>query len=115
IVVKNRVDLLFIDAAKGVIKQTLPLRGKKEERKLGFGVVGLVVHGDYVYAGDNQNQVRVAKRQANGNYQWEDGFALTLPKVGGFADPAGLALQDERTLWVASTRGNNVQPIALQS
>jgi YVTN family beta-propeller protein len=115
LIVKNRADLVVIDTASGAIKQTLPLPVKKGEKNLGFGVVGIIVHGGRVYVGDNQNQVRVAEREADGSLRWQESIALGQPKVGGFADPAGMALQGEDTLWVASTRGNDVQRISLKT
>src|SRR5262249_46155556 len=59
LVVKNLRSLVFIDVAKGAVKQTLTLPVKKG----GFSVVGLVVNGDRVYASDAANLVRIALRQ----------------------------------------------------
>jgi DNA-binding beta-propeller fold protein YncE len=115
LVVKNMHDLVFIDVAAATIKQTLALPRRRDER-LGFSVVGLVVQGDHVYASDAQNHVRVAVRQADGSYRWENALPLEKPPVGGAAHPAGMALlPGEDKLWVTSTRGNNVQLLDLTS
>src|ERR1700752_3500058 len=46
LVVKNVGDLVFIDVPSGEIKQTLTLPLKKDRKRSGFGVVGLIVTGD---------------------------------------------------------------------
>lgn len=111
LVVKNMRDLVFIDLATATVKQTLRLTKRGE----GFSVVGLVVHGDRVYASDAQNQVRVALRQADGKYVWGPNIDLEKPKVGKEVHPAGMALLGNDKLWVTSTRGNNVQLIDLKT
>jgi YVTN family beta-propeller protein len=134
LVVKNMRDLVFIDVAAARIRQTLDLAkdnqpgitlnevlkkpigddGKPHPPyPAGFSVVGLVVQGDRVYASDSQDQVRVARRRADGRYRWEPGLEVFPPKGGGLADPAGLARPSARELWVTSTRGNNVQLLDL--
>src|SRR5262249_51983728 len=49
----------------------------------------------------------------NGRYQWEKSIELSKPKVGGVAHPAGIAAGAKGEIWVASTRGNNVQRLNL--
>jgi YVTN family beta-propeller protein len=114
LVVKNLRDLVFIDVAAGTVAQTLPLPRAGDPRP-GFSVVGLVVHGDRVYASDAQDAVRVAERGPSGKYRWGEGIVLAKPKVGGLVHPAGMALQGKDKLWVTSTRGNNIQLIDLAS
>jgi YVTN family beta-propeller protein len=119
IVVKNRQDLLFLDAATGTIRQTLALPKPATGDRPGFGVVGIVVRGDRVYAGDAKDHVRLAERQADGSYRWLDPLRLGKPavdeprpkdsEVKTGAHPAGLAFDGKDRLWAASTRGNNVQ------
>jgi YVTN family beta-propeller protein len=112
LVVKNLRSLVFIDTTTGKIKQTLALPTVPDS-KIGFSVVGLLVQDKLVYASDTQNQVRIAQRQDTGRYAWAQGIELTKPKVGGAAHPAGMALASANELWVASTRGNNVQRVDL--
>jgi YVTN family beta-propeller protein len=133
LVVQNLRDLVFIDIATAKIKQTLELIPKESpepeltiadlmkrpigadgkprplHRASGFSVVGLLVHGDRVYASDSRDQVRVAVRQPDGSYRWQGQIKLTPPLVGGPALPTGMAQQSEGELWVASSRGNSVQ------
>jgi YVTN family beta-propeller protein len=114
IVVKNLRDLVFLDPETGKVKQTLPLPVKKGERdKPGFGIVGLAVRGNRIYATDADSQVRVAVRNGEGVYAWDKPINLAAPKVGGKADGSGLAFLNDQELWVLSTRGNEVQRIAL--
>src|SRR5262249_1647374 len=117
IVVKNMRDLVYLDPATGKIRQTLnlPQPRAKDEDKAGFSVVGIVVRGDRIYATDVDSQVRVAARQADGKYDWDKPIELALPKVGGKAHGSGLTLVGDNELWVLSTRGNDVQRIALDS
>src|SRR5262249_43315928 len=117
IVVKNMRDLVFLDPATGKIKQTLklPVRGDEKDDKPGFSVVGLAVKGNRVYATDADSLVRVAMRQEDGIYGWEKPLDLAAPKVKGKAHGAGLVWVDDKELWVLSTRGNDVQRIALDS
>ncbi len=113
LVVKNMRSLEFLDLATGKVKQTLSLPSVGDP-KPGFSVVGLVVHGDRVYASDAQNLVRVAERQADGKYAFaEKPIDVKRPQVGGAAHPAGMALLSDKELMVASTRGNNVQVVNL--
>ena len=117
VVVKNMADLVFIDLATGKVRQTLSLArtSRKKEDKASFGVVGLLVDGDKIYVTDAQQNVRIAERQADGNYAYQDPIKLEKPKIDGVADPAGIAkLSDERLL-VTTTRGNNVQVVNLAS
>jgi YVTN family beta-propeller protein len=119
LVVKNMRSLVFIDIATGKVKQTLA-------SPIGFSVVGLAVHDETVYVSDAQNHLRIAKRQADGSYQWADPIELVKPKDGKGAHPAGIALvasqpikegelkANAETLWVTSTRGNNVQLVNLK-
>src|SRR2546427_12273672 len=114
LVVKNMQSLVFIDAATGRIKQTLPL-SLNPRSKLGFSVVGLLAEGDTIYASDNENHVRVAERREHGAYFWKEPLALQPPAVGGVAYPAGIARVGKSELWVACSRGSNVQRIDLLS
>ncbi|HEX5270468.1 MAG TPA: bifunctional YncE family protein/alkaline phosphatase family protein [Gemmataceae bacterium] len=114
LVVKCNRTLEFIDLASGKVKQSLPLPSGVIDPKPGFGVVGLIVRGDRVYAGDAQNMVRVAERQASGRYALaEKHVELMKPRVGGAADPAGMALLAGDEMMVTSTRGNTVQVVNL--
>jgi YVTN family beta-propeller protein len=112
LVVKNLRSLLFIDAATGKIKQTLPLPGRSTSG-VGFSVVGLLVQGERVYATDALGMVRTAERHSDGRYGWVHGIHLFLPKVEGYAHPAGLARQSGDEVWVTSTRDNSVQLLNL--
>jgi YVTN family beta-propeller protein len=108
LVVKNLRSLVFIDVAGTQIKQTLMLP-RRGDPKPGFSVVGLLVQGERIFASDAQNEVRVAQRQADGSYRWRAGIELIKPKVGGLVHPAGLGRLSPELLWVAATRGNEVQ------
>jgi YVTN family beta-propeller protein len=115
LVIKNMRDLVFVDLDTQAIKQTLPLAFKKGEARAGFGLTGLVVSKDKVYAGDAQQLIRIADRQGDGTFQWDE-QKLTLNKASAKAPegearpayPAGMARVGE-DLWVASSRGNTVQ------
>src|SRR5947207_10044931 len=98
LVVKNLRGLVFLDPATGQVKQTLA-------SPTGFSVVGLAVQGKHVYDSDAQNHVRVARRRADGQFEWADGIPLAKPPAGGAANPAGLAWRSAAELWVCSTRG----------
>ncbi len=111
LVVKNLRDLVFVDAATGAIKQTLLLPLKRDNKRPGFSVVGLVVAGDRVYASDAEEQVRVARRQPDGKYDWEPGIVLSGPKAKGLPHPAGLALLSDKELLATATRWNSVHVI----
>jgi DNA-binding beta-propeller fold protein YncE len=133
--VKNLRDLVFIDVATARIKQTLELDrglgpepvyaiknlvthpmgddGKPHHFTDGFSVVGMVAQGERVYVTDAKNHLQVAVRQKDGKYAWGTPVAMIPPKVGGFANPAGMAVADTKELWVTSTRGNSVQRVNL--
>lgn len=106
LVVKNMRNIVFIDVATATVKQTLV-------SPAGFSVVGLLVQGERIYVTDAQDHLRIAERQRDGNYQWATPIELIKPKVGKAAHPAGIAAPEKGTLWVTSTRGNNVQRIDL--
>jgi YVTN family beta-propeller protein len=115
LVVKNLNDLVFIDLASNKIKQTLHI---DRSGASGFGVVGLAVYEDRVYASDVGDLVHVAQRQADGKYQWlvTLGVKLTAPAVGGLAHPAGMTFDGAgKRLWTTSTRGNSVQLLDLET
>ena len=137
LVVKNLRDLVFIDVATGTIKQTLELnRGLGPEpvygikalttRPIGpdgkpgrpyadgFSAVGLVADGNGIYVTDCQSRLWTAQRRSDGPFEWKGSIELTTPKIGGFANPAGEAFLATDKLWVATTRGNNVQLIDLK-
>jgi YVTN family beta-propeller protein len=114
LVIKNMRDLVFLDVVSGAIKQTLKLPvPPKADPKPGLSVVGLAVHSDRIYASDAQSEVRVAVRGSDGKYEWAASIALDKPKVDGLPHGSGLALFGKEELWVLSTRGNNVQRMAL--
>ena len=108
LIVQNKNNLLFIDVAIGKIQQTLP-------SPTGLSVIGLAGSSERVYTSDASGRVRVAEKQADGSYQWGEPIELRKPQVGGAAHPAGMALRNTKELWVASTRGNNVQQINLRT
>jgi YVTN family beta-propeller protein len=128
LVVKNMGSLVFIDVATARIKQTLELNKARGEGiaevmkeplapdgkphppyRSGFSVVGLVVQGGRVYASDAEDCIHVAERQHDGTYKWGTPITVIPPKIGGVADPAGIAAVGGDGLWVTCTRGNNVQ------
>lgn len=114
--VKSMKDLVFIDVKTARVKQTLTTGAKpikeattpKEAKGSGFSVVGLVAIKDKILASDVTN-LRIAQKQANGQYAWSGAIGLQSPSVGGSAHPAGIAIHDDNRVWVTSTRGNNVQ------
>jgi YVTN family beta-propeller protein len=107
--VQNKNGLVFIDTATETIAQTLTGPG--------MSVTGLAASGGRVYVScASVDEVRFVQRQGGGAFVWgRTKFTLTAPKVGGPAHPAGLAFEDDNLLWVASTRGNNVQRIDTKS
>jgi YVTN family beta-propeller protein len=110
LVVKNLRDLLFIDTAVGSVRQTLALpRPKKRGEEITFSVVGLAADGDRIYSTDSERRVRVARRQADGSYDWDTPMEVLPPAVEGAPHPAGIALAPGGELWVTATRANNVQ------
>lgn len=106
LVVQNKNNLLFIDLKTRTVRQTL-------NSPVGLSVLGLAGSSERVYTSDVRDEVRVAEKQADGVYTWGKSILLTKPNVGGAAHPAGMALRRPGELWVASTRGNNVQQIDL--
>jgi YVTN family beta-propeller protein len=137
LVVKNLRDLVFIDVPDGKVRQTLELdiglgpepvmaikalvtrpigpSGKPRHFLDGFSVVGLVAQGRRVYVSDAQDHLQIAVRRRDGRYRWDKLIELIRPKIGGFTNPAGVALLGQDLLWVTSTRGNNVQLVDLTS
>src|SRR5207244_8893950 len=114
LIVKSMDELLFIDLATKDVKQRLrlppyPILARSDEKpdvpllggfelyfgkvplKPGFGVVGLHVKGDHVFASDAHNQLRHAKRREGGNYLWDKAINMLLPPIGCFANGAGTA------------------------
>lgn len=108
LVVKNMRDLVFVDRASGTVEQTLALPREKGLANA-FSAVGLLVQGDRVFASDSQGAVRIAKRTAEGKYDWDGHLALDMPEVGGVPYPTGMAWEDDVRLWVCSSRGNELQ------
>src|SRR5262249_51631340 len=86
-----------------------------EDERPGFSVIGLAVQGHRIYATDAANQVRVAARKSDFVYEWETPIDLAPPKVTGKANGSGLVFAGDNELWVLSTRGNEVQRIALDT
>jgi YVTN family beta-propeller protein len=80
---------------------------------IGFSVVGLLTDGDRIYASDSLNHLRMARRQKDGSYQWDEPIELIRPLVGGPVFPAGMALKSGKELWLAASRGNSVQLVNL--
>jgi YVTN family beta-propeller protein len=113
LVAKNMRDLVFIDPATGAIRQTLALPPGAKGLARAFSAVGLVASGDRVFATDSQGAVRIAKRKADGRYDWEGHLALKAPAVGGVAYPTGIALRDDSQAWVCASRGNELQLLSL--
>ena len=136
LVVKNLRDLVFIDVATAKIKQTLELdRGLGPEPVFeikdlvarpigpdgkpkapyadGFSVVGLAALPGRIFVSDALNRLHVAERKKDGRYRWGAAIELFPPKVGGYANPAGVAFQSKDEAWVTTTRGNNVQLVNL--
>jgi len=112
LVAKNMRDLVFIDAASGQIKQTLTLPAAAKGLSGAFSAIGLIAAGDRVLATDTQNSVRIAKRNDKGLFAWDGHITLKPPAVGGAAYPTGMTLFNG-TLWVCSSRGNEVQLLNL--
>lgn len=108
LVVKNIGDLVFVDVPSGEIKQTLTLPPKKDRKRAGFGVVGLIVTGDSVFASDSEQQIRVARKNPDGLYEWGTPLPLPAAKVGGLPHPAGIARLPDGSLLVTLTRDNSV-------
>jgi YVTN family beta-propeller protein len=108
LLVKNMKDLLLVDLATGAIKQTLP-------SPVGFSATGLLVQGQHVYATDVKDHVRVARRQPNGELAWAKPWELPKPALGGSAYPTGVARQSDEAIWVASSRGNSVLLLRVDS
>src|SRR5262249_18716544 len=79
LVAKSMKELVFIDAAEGKVKQKLvvPLVGGTRP---GFSVVGLVVQGDEVLVTDARNHLHIAKRKADGEYEWTAKVEILAPR-----------------------------------
>jgi len=105
LVAKNMRNLVFIDTADSQIKQTLAL---PETKGLAgsFSAVGLVAAGDRLLVSDSHGAVRIAKRSADGKFEWDGHLALKAPSVGGSAYPTGIALWGDSHVWVCANRGN---------
>jgi YVTN family beta-propeller protein len=115
LVVKNMRSLVFLDAVTGQNKQRLYLPRKEDGEDLGFSAVGLFVDGSNVYVTDARNKIRVAQPGEDGSYAWDEEIKLPAPKVNGAAYPTGLASRGDRSLWVASSRGNCVHRVNLEA
>src|SRR5262245_11878271 len=112
LVVKNRLDLVFIDVATGAVRQTLPST-PRGQTAVGFSVVGLAARDDRIYASDVQRRGRVARGPADGAYAWEGPIVLPAPAIGGEPHPAGLALIGVDRLAVTATRANAIHFVNL--
>jgi YVTN family beta-propeller protein len=110
LVVKNMRSLDFIDLATAEVAQSLAL-----PKDHSFGVVGLLAEGERIFAGDAQQHLHVARREANGRYRWGTPIALEKPAGGGKADAAGIARLSDSEILVATTRGNCVQRVDLEA
>src|SRR5262249_10688542 len=135
LVVMNMKDLVFIDVAKGKVKQTLDIPrdlplpfnpiaamkkpiapdGKGHHVPVGLSVVGLLVQGERVYVSDSSHRAPRARRRPDGRYVWAADIPLIPPKVGGPPMPAGIARHSADELWVCSSRGNAVQLLNLKT
>src|SRR5579884_1639256 len=114
LVVKNSNSLVFVDVATSKIKQVLRLRPvRAPNENTGFGVVGLLVQGERIYASDARDHVRLAYRLKDGRYRWGKHIELARPALGGVAHPAGMTTSTPQQCWVTSTRSNNVQLLDL--
>ena len=102
LIAKNMRDLTVIDPATGEVVQTLPLPAGA------FSAVGLARVGDRVVATDTANQLRIARRGADGQLAWADPVKLPAPAVGGAAYPTGVAAAGPDRAWVCSSRGNEL-------
>jgi YVTN family beta-propeller protein len=115
LVAKNMRNLVFIDAATEVIKQTLALPAAAKGLSGAFSAVGLVARDDRIYATDSQNSIRIARRNDKGEFAWDGHITLKAPAVGGAVYPTGMALYGDRHLLVCASRGNELQVINLVS
>jgi len=107
LVAKNMSSLVFIETASGKIVQTLALPKQKQKGSdNGFSVVGLLAKEGKIYAGDSESRIRVAKRQADGKYEWAEDIEVPAAKIGGPAHLAGIADAGPGKICVASSRGN---------
>jgi YVTN family beta-propeller protein len=115
LLVKNQRDLVVIDMKTRKIRQTLAIP-RQGRTRIGFSVVGMTYAAGKVYATDARDHLRIARRNEAGQYAWEVPIKLTAPAVGGEAHGAGVAWQEKgKLLWVASTRGNCLQLVNVET
>ncbi|CAN5546072.1 alkaline phosphatase family protein [soil metagenome] len=107
LVLKNMKSLVFVELATGTITQTLA-------SPVGFSATGLLAIENSIFVTDADDDIRVAMRQATGQYQWAKPLRVKKPK-SGFAYPTGLASLGEGQIAVAGSRGNVVQRIDLKT
>ena len=110
--VKNRNEIVLIDAATREIAQKLRLP------KGGASWTGVAWSrdGSKVWTTSTDGTLRSAARQADGTFDWADEFAMPAPAVGGSPAPSGFAVdEDAGVAYVALSRNNSVAVVDLTS
>lgn len=110
--VKNRNEIVLIDAARRETTQKLRLP------KGGSSWTGVAWSRDgvKVWTTGTDGTLRSAARQADGTFEWADEFAMPAPSIGGSPAPSGFALDEDAGLaYVALSRNNSVAVVNLAS
>jgi YVTN family beta-propeller protein len=111
LVVKNRSSLDIIRINDRTVLQSLPLV------KSGSSFTGLCVSADErkLFVSDAKNRIQVASMNDNLIFQWEDGFVLPAPSIGGETAPGGLFLDEEHnTIYVTLSRNNSLGVVNME-
>lgn len=112
--VKNISSIVFMDAEKHQIIQTLKLPGGGNT----FNGIVWSANDQKVWTSDTKGFIRSAKTSANGEFVWDDAISIPGPnsndKDGPY--PGGLAIDNQRGyIYVALSRNNTLGLINLKT
>jgi len=103
--VKNKADVLLLDADTLAIRQTMPYP------RDGGNYCGLVFSsdGDTFWVATSKRYLHRAARQPDGTYSWDLEIEMAGPDGKGDPAPGGLALDEKRGLvYVCLSRNNSI-------
>lgn len=108
--VKNRLDVLLLDAASGSIRQTLPMP------RDGASFCGLewMPDGGAFWVTSAKRYAHRASRQADGTFAWDAEIELPGPGGQGDSAPGGIAIDERRGLaYICLSRNNSIGVVDL--
>ncbi len=105
IAVKNRTNVVFIDAAAHTITATIDIPDGGNS----YAGIAWSSDGTNVWTSDTEGFLRAASTDASGQWRWEKAIALPGPNGGKNPAPGGFALDDAMGVaYVALSRNNTI-------